>query len=150
MSRKSKVIRTSAIAIVGLLVAIQALPYGRNRTNPPTTGSPKWDSPKTEELARRACFNCHSNETEWPWYSRLAPISWRVVDHVMEGREHLNFSEWDKTQRHADEAAHEVEEGAMPLRDYLLLHPEARLSDAEKAELIHGLETTFPPRERNR
>jgi len=62
--------------LVGLLVVIQFVPYGRAHTNPPVAQEPIWDSPQTRELARRACFDCHSNETMWPWYSNIAPISW--------------------------------------------------------------------------
>ena len=131
-----------AILVLALIV-IQFMPYGRNHTNPPVTGSPTWVSPEVEQLARRACFDCHSNETKWPWYANVAPVSWRVQHHVDEGREHLNFSEFDKPQRDADEAAEMVASGEMPLRDYLLAHPEARLSDAETTQLIDGFKAMF-------
>ncbi len=136
-------LRVALILVLVAVVGIQFVPGGRDHTNPPVTGSPEWDSPRTEELARRACFDCHSNETKWPWYSHVAPLSWRIQEHVRHGREELNFSEFDRPQRHAHEAAEEVEEGKMPLRDYLLAHPEARLSDGERAELIAGLAATF-------
>lgn len=131
-------------AVVFLL--LQAVPYGRAHGNPPVTGEPAWPSPRARELARRACFDCHSHETVWPWYSHVAPISWLVQQDVDEGREHLNFSAWDRPQKNAHEAAEEVEEGAMPLPKYLRLHPEARLSDAEKAELVAALKAIAPER----
>jgi hypothetical protein len=143
-----RLIRVLLVLVVASLVGLQFVPRGRNHTNPPTTGTPQWDSPRTEELARLACFDCHSNETRWPWYASIAPLSWRIQEHVDEGREHLNFSEFDTPQRHADETAHEVEEGDMPLSDYLRFHPEARFSDAEKVELIAGLKATFGERPR--
>jgi hypothetical protein len=107
------------------------------------TKEPAWDSPRTRELAVRACFDCHSNETKWPWYASVAPISWRVQDHVDEGREKLNFSEWDRPQEEAEEAAEVVAEGEMPLWDYLLVHAEARLTADEKRALADGLAATL-------
>ncbi|MBD3298182.1 MAG: cytochrome C [candidate division Zixibacteria bacterium] len=130
------------LIIFVVFIVFQFIPAG-DFTNPPITGTPEWDSPQTEQLARQACFDCHSNETRWPWYASIAPISWRLQDHVEMGRRHLNFSEFDKPQRHATEAAEEVEEGHMPLWDYKLMHSDARLSDAEKRALIDGLRATF-------
>jgi hypothetical protein len=131
------------VVLVGLAVGIQLVPYGRAHTNPPVVQEPAWDSPRTRELAKRACYDCHSNETVWPWYSHLAPFSWSVQDHVEEGREHMNFSEWNHPSEHAHEAAEEVEEGHMPLPSYVRMHSSARLSDSEREELIAGLKATF-------
>ncbi len=85
------------VAVVGAvaLAAIQFVPYGRDHTNPPVTASPAWDSPRTEQLVRAACYDCHSNETVWPWYSSVAPASWLLQRDVDEGRDHMNFSEWE-------------------------------------------------------
>ena len=127
----------------GLLVAIQLVPYGWNHANPAVVAEPKWDAPRTRELFFRACADCHSNETKWPLYSRVAPVSWLVYKDVQEGREHLNISEWNRPQKDADEASEKVQEGEMPLPIYSPLHPEARLSPAEKAELVAGLAATF-------
>jgi hypothetical protein len=135
--------RRLVVVLVAAFVVIQLLPVGRDHTNPEVTGTPQWSSPRVEELARRACFDCHSNETRWPWYASIAPLSWIIRDHVTEGREHLNFSEFDRAQRHARDAAHEVEEGEMPLKAYLPFHPEARFDDSERRELIAGLVATF-------
>lgn len=135
---------------VAVLVLMQLVPYGRDHTNPPVREEPKWDSPRTRELFRRACFDCHSNETVWPWYSNVAPVSWMVQNDVDGGREHLNFSEWDRPQSRAREVAEEVLEGEMPPWFYLPLHPEAKLSDAEKRELVDGAEKTLGPQERER
>jgi hypothetical protein len=134
------------IPIVALL-AIQLVPYGRNHTNPPPGNAPAWDSPRTLELARRACFDCHSHETRWPWYASVAPLSWRVQSHVNAGRRKLNFSAFDPASRRmthaAGEAGEVVTEGEMPLRDYLMMHPEARLTESERRELAAGLDATF-------
>lgn len=143
MARRMKRGTLILVSLVALFVLMQAVPYGRDHTNPPVIEQPAWDSPATEQLARRACFDCHSNETKWPWYSWIAPVSWRVQDHVDEGRGHLNFSRFDKAQRNATEAVKEVQEGDMPPWDYALAHSEARLSDAEKQQLIEGFKKTF-------
>ena len=82
-----------AAAFPFLLLAIQFVPYGRAHTNPPVTAEPAWDSAETRELARRACFDCHSNETAWPSYTSISPASWLAQRHVNEGRRELNFSE---------------------------------------------------------
>ena len=145
--RKTFVLRVVPTLVV-LLILAQFVPFGRSHENPPVTGEPDWDSPETRALVKRVCFDCHSNETHWPWYANVAPVSWLLQRDVEEAREHLNFSEWDKPQRHADEAAHEVEEGEMPLWFYLPLHPEAKLSDDEKAALIAGLKKTLGERKR--
>ncbi len=125
-------------ASIGLL-AIQFVPV--DYINPPIRGIPRWDSPRTEALARRACYDCHSNETRWPAYSRVAPLSWWIVAHVRDGRSHLNFSE--PPYEEADEAAEELMEGEMPLRSYVLAHAEARLTPAETQQLAEGLRRTF-------
>jgi hypothetical protein len=130
-----------------ILLVVQLVPYGRNHANPPAQQAVGWDSSRTEDLARRACFNCHSNETRWPWYSSIAPISWRIQTHVMEGRRKLNFTAFDagneKMAEAAGEAAETVVKGEMPPQDYMLMHPEARLNAAEKQALVTGLEATF-------
>jgi hypothetical protein len=138
--------RLLVIALVILavgFVAIQLVPYGRDHTNPPVTGEPAWDSPTTRDLAVRACFDCHSNETTWPWYSNVAPISWRLRNHVTEGRQKLNFSEWGTGEQETEHLVRLVREGDMPPWDYLLSHPEARLSDAETQALLDGFARTF-------
>ena len=91
-----RVIVRAAVVVVVLLVVIQAVPYGRNHTNPPLRAEPKWDSARTRQLAVDACFACHSNQTRWPWYSSVAPVSWLTQHDVEDGRRILNFSEWDR------------------------------------------------------
>src|ERR1700681_3012419 len=110
-----------------LLVAvlIQFLPYGHTHTNPPVTKEPAWDSPATTELIRRACFDCHSNQTVWPWYSNVAPVSWLTQSDVDDGRSHLNFTQWDLPHKHAADVASQVTQGDMPPWFYLPLHPAA-------------------------
>jgi cytochrome c551/c552 len=124
---------------------IQLIPYGHTHTNPPQTQEPAWDSPQTRDLVRRACFDCHSNATVWPWYSRIAPVSWLVQNDVDGGRRHLNFTEWTLPQRNAERVAAAVKGGDMPPWYYLPMHPNAKLTDAEKQLLIQGAEKTLGP-----
>lgn len=132
----------AALLLLALLVLVQFVPYGRAHGNPPVRQEPQWDSPATRALAQRACFNCHSNETKWPWYTWVAPMSWLTQSDVDEARKNMNFSEWDRKQRNAHEAPDQVEEGEMPPWFYVPMHPEAKLSSEEKAQLIRGLEAT--------
>ncbi len=139
------------ITLLVLFIAIQFVPV--NRTNPPVTQEVKWDRPETRALAERACFDCHSNQTKWPWYAYIAPISWRVAEHVDHGREHLNFSQWDQPNEDLDEIKEVLDEGEMPLWDYLIMHEEAKLTEAEAATLLKGLQATYtadPPIKRER
>jgi hypothetical protein len=135
-------LRGFAIVIVAFL-AIQLVPYGRNHTNPPVTAEPTWDSPQTRDLAARACFDCHSNQTDWPWYTNIAPVSWLTQRHVDEGRAKLNFSMWGTGRQKTQSIGSQIKSGEMPPWDYLLLHQAARLGDAEKAYLISGLQATL-------
>ncbi|NQV07538.1 heme-binding domain-containing protein [bacterium] len=123
-------------------ILIQAVPYGRNHSNPPVIAEPDWATPQTRALAVAACFDCHSNEAEYPWYSSVAPFSWAVQNHVEEGRRKLNFSEWDRPQREADESAETLLEGSMPPLYYTIAHPGSRLTGAEKRELAAGFRAT--------
>jgi hypothetical protein len=128
-------------------VLIQLVPYGHTHTNPAQTGEPKWDSPETRELVRRACFDCHSNTTTWPWYAHVAPMSWLLARDVNGGRSHLNFTEWDLPQKHAKDVTNEVKQGDMPPWFYLPMHPAAKLSDAEKQALIDGAGKSLGPQD---
>ena len=138
----------AGLVLVLAFVAIQFVPYGRDHVNPPVGAEPSWDSPETRALARQACFDCHSNETEWPAYSTVAPVSWLVQHHVSGGRAVLNFSEWQRFQEEAKEAAEEVLEGEMPLFMYQLMHAHSRLSAADRERLARGLEKTLAPASR--
>jgi hypothetical protein len=131
------------LAVVATLLVIQLVPYGRDNGNPPIIGEPTWDAPATRTLAKQACFDCHSNETEWPAYSRIAPVSWLVQHDVTEGRAALNFSEWPRKQEEAQEAAETVIEGEMPPGAYKLIHAHARLSTADRDRLAGGLARTL-------
>ena len=138
-----KLLRYLAIGIPALFILIQLVPYGRSHSNPAVTQAVRWDSPRTEQLATQACGDCHSNLTKWPWYTNVAPVSWLVQRDVDEGRSNLNFSEWDKPQPDISDLVDQIQSGEMPPLQYKLIHGGARLSDAEKRDLINGLITTY-------
>lgn len=116
---------------------IQVVPYGRNHDNPQVVTDAPWSTAEARELAVAACYDCHSNETRWPWYSNVAPMSWLIQRDVDNGRKELNFSRWRVED--TDDLVEVVEDGEMPPRNYTLLHPDARLSATEKALLIAAL-----------
>ncbi|HVW32633.1 MAG TPA: heme-binding domain-containing protein, partial [Acidimicrobiia bacterium] len=109
---------------------------------------PPWDSPRTRELAVKACFNCHSNQTHVAWFEHVAPLSWWIANHVDEGRDELNFSEFDPNRhKSGQKIAHEVVEGSMPPGYYTWfgMHGEAKLSAADLDALEKGLTATYGP-----
>jgi mono/diheme cytochrome c family protein len=131
------------LGLLGTLLAAQLVPYGRDHNNPPATGEPAWDSSATRALAKQACFDCHSNETQWPAYSSVAPASWLVQRDVNQGRAVLNFSEWTRPQEEKKEASETVREGEMPPDAYTLMHAHARLKTADRDRLARGLAKTI-------
>ena len=92
---KKKIVLGVFIGLIVGGILIQFLPYGHDHTNPPVTAEPQWNSQQTRDLVTRACYDCHSNQTTWPWYSNIAPISWLIQHDVEEGRSRLNFTEWN-------------------------------------------------------
>jgi hypothetical protein len=145
--------RRAAVIIFSVLIAgfvlLQIIPTGSINPdfafagNPPVVTNVQWDSPQTEAIVRRACYDCHSNETRWPWYSWIAPVSWLVSYDVHGGRDEMNFSDLGRTGDLAEDIEEVLEKGEMPLPMYLLMHPEARLSSAEKETLVEGVRNTF-------
>ncbi|MCA1619168.1 MAG: heme-binding domain-containing protein [Acidobacteria bacterium] len=135
-----KVLKWSAVAFALVFLGAQAV--RPDRTNPPvdaskTLGANTRMTPEVAAILERSCNDCHSSETVWPWYSNVAPASWFLKWHVDEGRRELSFSEWAtytkrKRERKLHEICQQVESGAMPLKSYLPLHPEARLSDEDR------------------
>ncbi|MFO1050968.1 MAG: heme-binding domain-containing protein [Planctomycetota bacterium] len=128
---KRRTLRTVLILLFLAFVGIQFKTI--DRTNPAVIETFK-GSPELMAVLKRACWDCHSNETRWPWYTWVAPISWFVADHVVEGREKLNFSDWDDSE--AEDLKRDiwksVRKGEMPLPSYLWIHRDGVLSDADK------------------
>ena len=133
-----KILRWGALAALVLFAAIQL--KGIDRANPPIETDVAAPA-EVQEILRRACYDCHSHETEWPWYSYIAPVSWWMAEHVEHARGDLNFSEWPRfdfeEQEHAFKDIHEqITKDEMPLKSFRIMHPEARLSDEEKEVLL--------------
>lgn len=130
--------------IVALLVIIQFFTIDKTTTPVDTTKdfiSVTQPPAKVAEIIKTSCYDCHSNQTNYPWYTNVAPVSWWVGHHIEEGKEHLNFSKWaDYSEKKADhkleEFYEEVEEGEMPLESYTIVHGEAKLSQEDKELLI--------------
>jgi hypothetical protein len=130
-------LKKTIIVLVVIIIGLQFVPV--HRTNPPIS----WDinaPSKVSGILRTSCYDCHSNETRWPWYSYIAPVSYFITSDVNEGRKHLNFSEWDKYDekkkaKKLDGIIEMVTEGEMPLPMYLLIHKNAKL-DTEKINIL--------------
>jgi hypothetical protein len=131
-------IKYSVGGLIAVFVGVQLVPVAR--VNPPERGQPAAPSP-VQTLLQRACYDCHSNETRWPWYSHVAPLSFLIVRDVTEGRKELNFSIWNQYEerrktRKLKEIAEQIEKGKMPQWYYVSLHPNAKLSAADRALII--------------
>lgn len=134
-----KFLKLAALSLVVLFISVQFV--RPNRTNPPfeqqrTIESRVRVTPEVAAIFERACKDCHSNRTEWPWYAQVAPVSWYVVEHVEHGRRNLNFSEWAIYEREQADwllgaICKTAERGRMPLSSYTRLHRAARLSPAD-------------------
>ncbi|MEO7731253.1 MAG: heme-binding domain-containing protein [Kofleriaceae bacterium] len=138
--RLCKVLLITLAWLGGAVALMQLIPYGRTHANPAVIKEPPWDSPRTRELAVRACFGCHSNETKWPWYANVAPISWVVEFDVNVARSVVNFSEWNRTYDLAPSSGLSVKTGNMPTLKYRMAHPEANLTPEETLDLARGLD----------
>lgn len=143
--RTLKIVLVTLAWIIGLFGAIQLIPYGRTHNNPEIIKEPPWDSPRTRALAVRACFNCHSNETKWPWYANVAPFSWVVQFDVETARDVVNYSEWNRTYDLASWSGHSTMTGNMPPVKYRMAHKEADLTPEETQDLARGFDAMFRP-----
>lgn len=141
----TRILRYLLIGLGVVFVAIQFVPV--ERANPQVTGLV--DAPRDVlTILQRSCWDCHSNETEWPWYAYVAPVSFRVSQHVWMGREHVNFTEWDgydaeELEEAYEEIVKEIERGGMPLSDYLLVHRNAKLTTADRERLVSWAESAL-------
>ncbi len=144
--RRTALLVVGGIILLGILVEL--IPWGNlipafAETNPPVTSTIKWDSPRTEQLVRTSCFDCHSNETTWPWYAKLAPFSWLIAHDTNEGRQKLNFSTQSASQIDPNKLIEQINRGTMPKGIYTIMHPAAKLTDQDKADLIAGLRASL-------
>ncbi|HEX8708883.1 MAG TPA: heme-binding domain-containing protein [Pyrinomonadaceae bacterium] len=138
-----RLLKWTLIVLAVLLVAIQAIRPAK--TNPPVDESKTLQAttqvaPEVGAILERSCNDCHSSRTAWPWYSHVAPISWYLIRHVNRGRRELSFSDWGtyapkRALRKLQEICEQVERDEMPMSSYVILHPSAKLSDADKQTL---------------
>jgi hypothetical protein len=128
--------------VIGLAIVFAGMQFLRpDRTNPPVNAGQSVQATaqvptEVGAVLRRSCFDCHSSETRWPWYSGVVPMAWGVANHVEEGRAKFSFSDWGtypprKRVAILEKICDEVREGRMPLREYLWLHRDATLSEAD-------------------
>jgi hypothetical protein len=147
---KKKIPWWLTVLLVGVLAfaLIQLIPYGKAHTNPPVINSPQWADATTKDMVTRACYDCHSNETHWPWYTNIAPASWLVQRDVDEGRRRLNFSEWPTSlvaqQGLMQEAVGQLQEGEMPPFQYLLIHTDVKFTQSQNQQLANGMLNSVP------
>ena len=134
-----RALKVAALVGLGLFAVIQLVPYGWRHPNPPVVQDAPWPDAASERVARESCYDCHSNESNWPVYSYVAPMSWLVRQDVERGRDELNFSEWDRFSGEADDAIEQVEEASMPPDRYTLVHRDAGLTNEEAATLAAAL-----------
>ena len=140
---RNRWLKILAVLIIILLV-VQFVPV--HKTNPPITGD--LNAPENvKSILKSACYDCHSYQTTWPWYSKIAPVSWLVASDVNEGREYLNFSTWDQySEREKIKIMEGIKEvikkDEMPLQPYRWMHSSARLSSADKSSVVNWAE--FP------
>jgi Haem-binding domain len=132
-------LRRVALGALALFLLIQLVPYGWRHPNPRVTQDAPWPDAESAAIARESCYACHSNETDWPAYSYVAPFSWLVRRDVESGRDELNFSTWDRDDGRADDAIETIVEGSMPPDRYTMIHRGARLTDAEAQRLVDAL-----------
>lgn len=150
-------LRGALLGFCGLVAGIQLIRPAR--TNPPVDQSHTLEAvvfvpPKIESILQRACDDCHSDLTRWPWYSNVAPVSWFVIDHVDSGRRHVNFSEWlrrdtknpaEYTRERFQAMCRQMQTGDMPLTSYLLVHRTAKLSQDDIETICHWTQTGVLP-----
>lgn len=140
---KVRVAKLSLILLALAFLGIQFVPTAATPRSSATTVRPHTAeviNPQAGAILNRSCGDCHSSNTTWPWYSRVAPVSWIITKHVREGREVLNFSDWANQPPSADDRAmicDAVSDGRMPLHDYTAIHRKAKLSKKD-VELICG------------
>jgi heme-binding protein len=134
----AKWLKRSAVGLIALFIVVQFVPVAR--VNPPERSQPPAPS-QVHAVLQRACYDCHSNETRWPWYSRVAPVSFLIAQDVKEGRKELNFSLWDgyderRKTRKLKEIVEQVEKAKMPQWYYVFFHPQAQLSASDRAAIL--------------
>jgi len=144
-----RIIKLFLLFLLGVFVLMQLFPVEKpmvTMDNPNDLIGSGLVSKEVATIVQTSCYDCHSNQTNYPWYSKIAPVSWILYDHIEEGREHLNFSNWNRLEKEdkmeaLDEIIEVIEEGEMPLESYLLIHREANLSEHQQEAIIQWAES---------
>ncbi|MCX6364235.1 MAG: heme-binding domain-containing protein [Actinobacteria bacterium] len=136
-----KIALWTIVGLIALFVLIQFVPYGRDHTQQPATNPFKWSSPEAEAIAKKSCYDCHSNETKWWWGVKIAPASWLAQHDIDDAQKVFNFSEWDGSL--TTEGLQNAINDNMPPLQFTLLHPSAKLSDADKQTLVDGFQASL-------
>jgi Haem-binding domain len=144
MKKKLKWIFAALAVVFALLQFVNP-----SRTNPPVVGDLMATNPPPPEVAailHAACYDCHSYETKWPWYSRIAPVSWLIVRDVNNGRHNMNFSDWPynnpiREAKRLEDMSEEIGYNEMPPKKYTLIHADARLTESQRKELTEWLDS---------
>ncbi|MEQ8925863.1 MAG: heme-binding domain-containing protein [Fulvivirga sp.] len=147
MKTSTKII--AAIAIILIVIQFFGIDKSAEASDPQMDILVYENAPtEVKDIMQRACYDCHSYKTKYPWYTNVAPVSWWIAHHIEEGREHMNFAKWgeytaEKKEHKMDEFIEEVEEGEMPLTSYTITHSEAQLTDMEKAVIMEWAKTVM-------
>lgn len=146
-----RIVGIIVVVLIVIFVVLQIFPIGSvsaelARHDQSGTEHVNWSSPEVEQLVRTACYDCHSDETRYPWYSTIAPVSWLVNKDVNEGRRRLNFSETPANRIEADELVEQLRRGTMPPQIFKIMHSDANLTDQQIATLENAFQTTFTGR----
>ena len=142
--KKRFTLKNISIALIFILLMIQSIQIDKTiePVNPATDFiSVTAANTEVAGLLKTACYDCHSNQPTYPWYTNIAPVSWWIKHHINEGSQHLNFSIWgtysEKRKNHKlEECIEMIEEGEMPMYSYTLMHKEAKLADSQKLQLV--------------
>ncbi|MCB0280002.1 MAG: heme-binding domain-containing protein [Calditrichaeota bacterium] len=133
------------IGLVAVIIIIQF--FQPTRENPPVVADIQTNK-EIKDILKRSCYDCHSNEVRWPWYSYVMPVGWIIADDVSEARREVNFSRWGEYEtrrklRKLNEVKEEIEEGKMPMASYEFMHGDSELSDADKSMIYQWVEQSI-------
>src|SRR4051794_1546658 len=143
LTQRLGIFGTIFVGLLAALLLLQLVPYGRSHANPRPSRPARFATAKDQQLFATACGDCHSDETRWPWYSNVAPMSWLVQHDVEDGRGEFNVSEWDRSQPDVGEVVEQVQSGGLPPWQYKLIHGDARLSKAQRTALAGALQRLY-------
>lgn len=152
-----RIVKKILLSLLAILVLLQLIRPAKNKSNAPTPGDISQVAvvpADVQAILKKACYDCHSNNTHYPWYVNIQPVGLYLAHHIEEGKDELNFNEFGaysaKRRRNKLKGiAEQIRDGEMPLSSYTLLHKEARLTDAEKTAITKWVENTLNENSKN-